>query len=54
MNEQLICEATRAGTRGLVYFVAVLMCCIRSDASFFHARWPLFVSVTEPMTGSEK
>jgi hypothetical protein len=47
-------ERVRAGAKGLVYVFAVLLCCIRSDASFFHARWQLIASVTEPMAGLEK
>jgi hypothetical protein len=54
MNEQLIRETTRAGVRGLMYFFAVLMCCIRSNASFFQTRWPLIVSAPEPTIGPEK
>jgi hypothetical protein len=47
-------EWVRAGAKGLVYAFAVLICCISSDASFFHARWPLIASVTEPMAGLGK
>jgi hypothetical protein len=54
MNEQLIRETARAGVKGFAYFFAVMMCCIRSDASFFYKRWPLIVSAPEPMIGPEK
>ena len=54
MNEQLIRETARAGVRGLMYLFAVMLCCISSEARFFHSRLPLFMSTTEPMTGSEK
>ena len=47
-------EWMRAGAKGLVYVFAMLMCCISSDAGFFHARWPLIASVTEPMARVEK
>jgi hypothetical protein len=47
-------EWVRSGARGLVYFFAVLMCCIRSQASFFETRRPLTVSWPEPTAGSEK
>jgi hypothetical protein len=47
-------EWVRVGAKGLVYVSAVIMCCISSDASFFHARWPLIASVTEPMARVEK
>lgn len=41
---------------GAIELVACLpcLCCIRSDASLFRARWPLIVSVAEPAIGSEK
>jgi hypothetical protein len=51
MNEQLIREAARAGVRGLMYFFAVVMCWISSDASFFHTRWPLILSAPDPTIG---
>ena len=54
MNEQVICETARARVRGLMYFFAVMMCCISSDLSFFHRRLPLFVSASGPTIGSEK
>jgi hypothetical protein len=54
MNEQLIREAARAGVRGLVYFFAVMMCLISSDAGFFHTRWPLIVGAPEPTIGPKK
>jgi hypothetical protein len=54
MNDELICEWARAGARGLVRLFAVVICCIRSDACFFRARWPLIVSVAEPTSGSKK
>jgi hypothetical protein len=47
-------EWVQAGAKGLVYVFAVVMCCISSDASFFHARWPLIASATKPMVGLEK
>jgi hypothetical protein len=54
MNEQLIRETARVGLRGFACFFSVMMCCISSDASLFHARWPLFVGVSEPVLGPEK
>jgi hypothetical protein len=54
MNEQLIRETARAGVRGLMYFFAVAICCISSDARFFHTRLPLFVSASGPTIDSEK
>jgi hypothetical protein len=49
-----MCETARARVRGLMYFFAVVMCCISSDSRFFHTRWPLIVSAPEPTTRPEK
>jgi hypothetical protein len=54
MNEKLMREWVRLGGKGLVYLFAVLICCIRSDASFFQTRWPLVASASEPTAGSER
>jgi len=54
VNDKLMREWVRPGAKGLVYLLAVLMCCIRSHASFFQTRWPLTVSAPEPAAGSEK
>jgi len=37
-----------------MYLFAVMMCCISSDARFFHTRSPLIVSAPEPTIGPEK
>jgi hypothetical protein len=54
VNDKLMREWVRPGAKGLVYLFAVLMCCIRSHASFFQTRRPLTVSAPEPTAGSEK
>jgi hypothetical protein len=54
MNEQLTGETARTRVRGSMYFFAAMMCCIRSDASFFHLRLPLFASASGPTVVSEK
>jgi hypothetical protein len=54
VDDKLMREWVRPGARGLVYLFAVLMCCIRSHASFFQTRRPLTVSAPEPTAGSEK
>jgi hypothetical protein len=54
VKDKLIREWVRPGAKGLVYLFAVLMCCIRSHASFFQTRRPLTVSAPEPAAGSEK
>jgi hypothetical protein len=54
MNGPLLPETAQARMRVLVHFFAVMMCCIGSDASFFHVQWPLFVSAPELTIGSEK
>jgi hypothetical protein len=54
MNEQPIRETARAGVRWLMYFFVVTMCCISSEARFFHTRWPLIVNASGPTIDSEK
>ena len=54
MNDKLMREWVRPGAKGLVYLFAVLMCCIRSHASFFQTRRALTVSTPESTTNLEK
>jgi hypothetical protein len=54
VKDNLIREWVRPGAKGFVYLLAVLMCCIRSHASFFQTRRPLTVIAPEPAAGSEK
>jgi hypothetical protein len=44
----------RVAAKWLARLFTVLMCRVQSDARFFYAKEPLFVTVSQPTIGFEK